>query len=650
MKHFIIISCFCFSAVFSFGQTAKINSLKLLINTSKNKESRLKSILALCEEFESLPKDTLWNYALQAKKLSAEMKDARSMSLAVIAQANAYLRWDNTDSAKAIIETELLKYSPNDISARDIYFKLLQLQIDCTGDNNNYKDAIDEVYGLMGKAEKYNDSTVIAESMNTLCAFNYDMNFLKKSREWGYKGLSFTTDASKFYRVRAGIYHNLSDNYWWIGKQDSATYFIDKDIELSERMQNLLFLSRAYEIKAGIYSQEKNYAQAEYAVLKAIGFVKKVDGNVPQQEELIALANVYRSSGRVDKAIKVLKDGLVADSVYQYISPHAKKGTDARDLQLIFYYQALGECYKLKGDSKNYEACLEKIINGKDAFYTVNSAQAIAELNTKYQVQKKEATIAQQNLTLVRDNYVLYSSALAAVLGGAIALLLFRDFRNKHKRRLGKAVADAEENERKRIAADLHDNLGAQLSFIKRKVNFIIDQPAGFSHEDEQKYLNSVNDIAQNAMVDLRETIWVLNKEEVYIHEFVDRLKSYSIQQFQDKDKIKWDFREEISENWKLSSGEVMHLFRIMQEIISNIIKHAEAAQIVIKFKSSSPETYRIEIFDDGKGFDVNAKYEGHYGLENIERRAKEISATLLINSTPADGTKIILTKNNSTN
>jgi signal transduction histidine kinase len=650
MKHLILISCLCFFAVFSFGQTTKIDSLKRLVHNSKNKESRLKNILALCEEFESLPNDTLWIYALKAKKLSADTRDAHSMSLAVIAQANAYLRWDNTDSAKAIVVTELAKYKPNDISTRNIYFKLLQLQIDCTGDNNNYKDAIAEVYDLMAKAGKYKDSTIIAESMNTLCAFNYDMNFLQKSREWGYKALTFTTDATQFYRVRSGIYHNLADNYWWIGKQDSATYFIDKDIDLGQRLQNLLFLSRAYEIKASIYSRQKNYVQAAHAVLEAIGFVKKIDGNVPQPEESLALATVYRSSGQVDKAIKVLKDGLVADSVYQYISSHAKKGADARDLQLIFYDQALAECYKIKGDSKNYEACLGKIIEGKDAFYTANSAQAIAELNTKYQVQKNEATIAQQRLSLLRDNYLFYGSALVALLGGAIALLIFRDFRTKQKRRSEKAVADAEENERRRIAADLHDNLGAQLSFIKRKVNFMIDQPTTFSREDERKYLNSINDIAQNAMVDLRETIWVLNKEEVHVHEFMDRLKSYSIQQFQDKDLIKWDFREEISENWKLSSGEVMHLFRIVQEIISNIIKHAEAGQIFIRFKSSSPETYRVEIFDDGKGFDINAKYEGHYGLENIERRAKEISATLSIDSTPTEGTKIILMKNNSTN
>jgi signal transduction histidine kinase len=646
-RFFGICSMWCCAAI-CLGQTAKTDSIKRLITGSPNNQARLKQILALCDFFESLPKDTLWNYALKAKQLASETKDPRSMSFAIIAQANAYLRWDNTDSAKALVATELPKYSLANETNRDIYFRLLQLQIDCTGDNNNYKDAIDEVYDLIGKAEKYKDSTVIAESMNTLCAFNYDMNFVDKSREWGYKGLSFTTNAPKFYRVRAGLYHNLADNYWWIGKLDSATYFIGKDIDLGKRLQNLLYLARAYEISANIYSKQKNYPQAEHAILTSTNYIKQVDGNIPQPEELIGLATVYRTFGQIDKAIKVLKDGLVADSVFQYVSPHAKKGVDNRDLQRVFYYQALAKCYSLKGDSKNYEACLEKVIEGKDAFYNTNSAQAIAEFNTKYQVQKKEATIAQQQLSLVRINEMFYFAGLVVVSGGVIGLLLFRDFRTRQKRQSEKAVAEAEETERRRIAADLHDNLGAQLSLIKRNVDFIIDQPQGFSQEDEQKYLNSVNDIAQNAMVDLRETIWVLNKDEVYIEEFADKLKAYVKQQLPGKETIKWSFNENIAQNFKLSSGEVMHLFRIVQEIISNIIKHAEARQIIVDFESKSLDSYRIAISDDGKGFNVGTRNEGHYGLENIERRAKEISAKLLIESAPAGGTSLVLIKGDS--
>ena len=389
MKRFLVFIIICFNSIFAFGQTPRITGLKQQLRSANNEQNKLKAIISLCAEYETLPKDTLWNYSLHAKTLSAKLKDNRNMSLAIIAQANAYLRWGNTDSAKALVDAELLKYKLNEAANRDIYFKLLQLQIDCIGDSNNYKDAINAVYDLMSKAEKYKDSVVIAESMNTLSAFNYDMNFLSKSRDLGHRALTYTSNTPKFYRVISIIYNNLAGYYWWIGKEDSAAYFIDRDIEISGRIQNLLYLSSAYEVKANIYVKQKRYALAEQAALNSIAIIKKVDGNEPQPEELMGLAAVYRSSGLVDKSIAVLKNGLVADSLFREISPHAKKGSDNSDLQKVFYYQSLAKSYRLKGDSKNYEACLEKIIEGKDAFYEANSAQAIAGYETRYKGAEK---------------------------------------------------------------------------------------------------------------------------------------------------------------------------------------------------------------------------------------------------------------------
>ena len=654
-RYFLFITFIAFSSQ-SLGQTQKIEHLKLAVSSAKTLTNRLDAILHLCDEYETLPKDTLWAYAIRARSLAAAVNNPLKTTLAKWAQAQAYLRWDNTDSAKALIEPELAKYKVENPATRAVYFKLAQARIDCIGNSNNYKDALSEVYHIMGQSETYKDSVVTAECMNTLCAFNYDMNFLDRSRTWGYQAISYTNSDPKFYRALSGIYHNLADNYWWVGKEDSATYFINKDITLSERLENLFYLSRAYETKANIYDRQEKYQQSERAILESINIRRKIDGNIPQPDDLIGLAAIYRSAGKVDSAILVLNNGLMTDSIYHKDSPHAKKGQDSRDLQRVFYYQELARCYRIKGDSKNYEHCLEKIIEGKDAFYTANSAEAIAELETKYETQKQLATIAQQRLSIIKDSYLLYGSILFFILAGMITWLILKEIRRKQKIRLQQlqdeekraatqAIAKAQENERLRIAADLHDNLGAQLSYIKRNVNFIIDQPAGFNQDEELKYLNNVNDIAQNAMIDLRETIWVLNKDEVGIQEFADKLKSYLKQQLMDKDSIKWDFTEYIRDSWKLSSGEVMHIFRIMQEVTSNIIKHSGANLISLSLESNAPGNYELKITDNGRGFDPDKKYEGHYGLENISRRANEIGSTLVIDSSALTGTTICLTK-----
>ena len=154
-----------------------------------------------------------------------------------------------------------------------------------------------------------------------------------------------------------------------------------------------------------------------------------------------------------------------------------------------------------------------------------------------------------------------------------------------------------------------------------------------------------VNDTAQNAMIDLRETIWVLNKDEVNIQEFADKLKSYLRQQLLGKESITLQFEENLEASWKFTSGQAMHLFRIVQEAISNIIKHADADHIMIRFESERVGTYRLQISDNGVGFDTAKQYDGHYGLENIQRRATEINATLSIESNQSKGTIISLTK-----
>ena len=657
MKHFLLLIVFCFITISAFGQTPKIDSLKHLVYVAKNEKGKLYAILTLCDESESLPKDTLWSYALKAKALSNKVGDMQQKSLAVLAQANAYLRWDNTDSARILIERELVKYKAENFDTWPVYVKLVQKDIDCTGESSDYKEGSAMVYGLMRQAEKFKDSVVISESMNTLGAWDYDMNFLKRSVQWEYKGISYCSlNNPKYYPVLTGLYLNLSSNYVWVNKYDSAMYFVQKALKLAKQVQNLVLLSVSYENLASVYKGKHEYGKAEQAMLQCLSITRKMDGDEPQPDNILVLASIYRYADDPDKAIKVLNDGLIADSLYKYHSPHSPKQDDSKDLQRVFYYQELARNYKMKHDSRNYEATLEKIINGKDAFYEANSSKEMAEMETKYESQKKEATIAQQKLRLAKENYLLYSSVIFLFLAGIIVWLIFKEVRRKQKLRLqqiheeekrlsASAVANAQERERKRIAADLHDNLGAQLSFIKRNVNFIMDQPVGFNQGDERKYLTNVNDIAQNAMIDLRETIWVLNKDDVSIQEFADKLKSYLKQQLMGKEDIRWDFKEDIKENWRLSSGEVMHLFRIVQEVISNIIKHSGADLIDIRLESVQPQNYRLEISDNGNGFDTGRKYDGHYGLENIEQRTREIGAQLSVKSSVEWGTKISLIK-----
>ena len=656
MKKLLLFTSCCLSLAISLGQTPRIDSLKQIARASQSTSAKLDAVLNLYPEFQSMAPDTLWAFAMEAKQLAAGLGDIHRMSKAIIMEARAYLKFGNTDSSEALIKPELAKYKVENAETRDIYFQLKQIKIESIGNNNDYKDALAAIYEVLKEAEQYKDSIVMAQNMNILGVLNYDMDFVSEGRAWLFKGLHLIPMEPRFYQVFSPLCINLADNYRWIGKLDSAAYYLNMGIQTSKQTQNIYLQSQGLEVFTSIHNAKKEFSDAEKCILESIQLIKRIYGNESQQDKLLILASTYRRSDQIDKAIDVLKGGLIEDSLYNTISPHAGKSSDNADLQRVFYLQELARCYKTKGDSKNYEDCLEKIIEGKDAFYKKNSAQAIAEYQTKYEVQKKEATIAQQRLSIIQQNYFIYIAILLVVLGGIISWLLFRDYRRKQKiaveklreednRKALEAVGIAKETERKRIAADLHDNLGAQLSYIKRNVSFIIDQPTGFGPDDRKKYLNVVNDTAQNAMIDLRETIWVLNKDDVNIQEFADKLKSYLRQQLLGKENIKLQFEELLEASWKFSSGQAMHIFRIVQEAISNVIKHSSATEIIIQFESKKEGAYTLMISDNGKGFDPQGKYDGHYGLENIQQRASEINANISIQSSVDKGTFIILTK-----
>ncbi len=507
---------------------------------------------------------------------------------------------------------------------------------------NRYKDALSILFELLQSVENSKDTVLEVRTLSNIGWVKMEMTQHREAVKWLRKAISIPQDP--YTPQLATAYSNIASAYSNVPMIDSAFFFIKKSIQISTKIEALSNQANAYFIEAYSYKFTKQYNLAERDYNTAIAIRKKMGDMFFIVSDMAEFADFYAQTNQPLKAILLTKQAIDSANKYKITA------------KLYLLYTELADDYNINKDYLNYDKTLVKIISLKDSMYQKNSVDSLTSFQNKYEVKKREATIAQQRLALVRENYMFYSSVVAAILGCTIALLIFREVRRKQKQRLQQlhneeqrlsaaAVASGQEKERKRIAADLHDNLGAQLSFIKRNVNFMIDRPEGFNRADERKYLDQVNDTAQNAMVDLRETIWVLNRDEVSIQEFADKLKSYLKQQLLDRKITNWEFKDDITQNWKLSSGEVMHLFRIVQEVISNIIKHACADHISIKLSSHSPATYELEIIDNGKGFDMNSEYDGHYGLENIQARSITINAHILIESSPGQGTRVLLTK-----
>ncbi len=200
--------------------------------------------------------------------------------------------------------------------------------------------------------------------------------------------------------------------------------------------------------------------------------------------------------------------------------------------------------------------------------------------------------------------------------------------------------------ERERISRDLHDNVGTQLSLISKSIQGMMNDSTAISEEDKKKKLQSTGQSSMEVISALRETIWALNKEEVSLQEFFDKLKSFAQKQTALSPETAVEFKEVAgNEQILLGPAEALHLFRICQEAITNALKYANASKLAIEMKTDQYK-YIVSVKDNGTGFDKNnINTTLHYGLENMKYRAKEISCTLTIDAKPNEGTTITITK-----
>ncbi len=610
-------------------QTRHIDSLEKAIYIATSEEHRLSAIVALCDEYKSLKRDTLDRYAFLARDLALKSSNKRLKQLAELAVAYDYLRWGWLDSVVVTVNPLIKENKAADPVGRDIYFKASRLKAMSYAGHSYYQEGLAILYQVVSEAEICKDSLTLAENFNSIASIALARGQPGDAFTWLSRALSLSTNDGQFKAIRAAVYVNLADACHQSGKKDSANIYIDKGIALFRETEVFSNLALALQRQSNMLIDAGKLDQAEISLRSMTAIRRQLGDDDMYLDENLSLVNFYLETRQIQKAIQTCKRLLKSGDLHSTVE--AGGGTTfSNNINIrLGYYEALAKCYKITGEADLYRNVLEKIIAAKDSFYQYNSARAIAELETKYEVQKKENTIIQQQLDITRKNDRFYTLLGGAFFIAVIAVLLFTGYRKRERLRMNvilekeklqaeQSVARAEENERKRIAADLHDNLGAYAASIVSNLDLIEFGMADPSATTAVKELrnNSLAIVSQ-----LNDTIWALKKDTLSLTALSDRIKVFIQRIQQSYPSISISVTEEIGDDLMLSPSHALHLFRIVQEAVNNALRHSGGREVTVLINSGAGK-WEIAISDDGTG--IKQEAAGGNGLINMEGRAEK--------------------------
>lgn len=201
-----------------------------------------------------------------------------------------------------------------------------------------------------------------------------------------------------------------------------------------------------------------------------------------------------------------------------------------------------------------------------------------------------------------------------------------------HENELLKTQIKVQENTFQQISREIHDNIGQKLSLAKLYLNMVDVN----NYSKTKEVLEEVVTIMTTSLADLRDVSRSLSSDLIKNNGFIKALENEIVQ----LNKLnRYQFKLVVTgESVFLKAEKELVIFRIIQESLNNIMKHAEATQIGIKIYFSLNGYLEIAIQDNGKGFDVDANISSN-GINNIHQRAKLLKGEASIQSVLQEGT-----------
>ncbi|NHF59972.1 tetratricopeptide repeat protein [Flavobacteriaceae bacterium TP-CH-4] len=568
-------------------------------------------------------------------ELDSLLRDDPSSDLALYTKsriAKNYNAIDNTDKAIAYSKDNLLRSE----QAANAYYQtdaLLNLVVSYTL-KREFDTAMDYYEQSQQLMRRHYSDSLNMDAKNALAFLNIVNGDTDQAIVNYQKALELATKL-KAHRLKNKIAANLS--YCYMNKEQ-----YDQAIAIGKRAlaeSSINNFSPKYIIPSNIgssYQLLKQYDSALYYFEMSHRLASDSGVKLHIATADYDIGSFYFDQGMPEKAIPYfMQSYALSDSIESY--PAIARAS-----------RSLSHAYEQQGDYRNSLRFLKKHQIIEDTLAERSKQKKLEEFQTKYATKEKEEQIlildkenAQKAAIIQQKEY--QRTLLWTIFTSIVLLLGFgmwgwhrmnkKKLLSKQENLRYKSIIETEQKERKRIAQDLHDSLGQTISAIRMQAASLTlpedQEPAhGKLIKQVDHAYDELRNISHNIMPDTLIKLGLVPA----IRELVTELTVDNML------KIELQAEEPVQH---LSEDESVNLFRIVQEILSNTIKHAQATLVNVILENNNKH-FALRISDNGKGMDPNTiDVSKGLGWKNIVSRATLISAKMDVKSQPDHGTTI---------
>jgi signal transduction histidine kinase len=645
----ILLITSVFLCNYTFGQKVP-DSLLSKLKTAPNDSAKAIILLQMGEIIESTVPDKSMELYKQALLSGEQAKNNHCIFLTYINIGNCYIELNKMDSAiadfeKAVAVARLLhdsvKVGRAVANTGNVYLH--------KNDRAKAMEYYLQAAKIWENSENQQYLPILYSNINALLE---EQNEPTRGLEYANKAVAIAQKLGDTISLVDGLI-NLSVSYNHLEQYEKAFQVLEQALPLAKKNGDLYQLVTLCNNMADYYLEKKNFNAALVKCLEMYKYADQMGNQYFLSSANLMLAKVYYE---LKQPVKALTHIATAEKLANEVGERA---------ELKSIYKVRGEIDEAMGNYKSSAIYFSRSLAISDSLFTAETSEKIAEAEAKYQNEKKAKEIIQlekdkqiQLLSIKQKsnlNYFLIGSFAALII---VSFLSYRNLRNRHQ--LAKqqdelqqarisdlekdkqlvavdAMLKGQEEERSRLAKDLHDGLGGLLSGVKFSLSNMKDNLIIAS--DNMAVFERSLDMLDTSIKELRRVAHNMMPELLTKFGLGEALKEYT-----NSINATGLFRvnyQSIGMDARMEKTSEIIIYRIIQELLNNIMKHAAATEVMVQLVKEE-NRLSIMVEDNGKGFDTALlKDNNGAGLTSIHSRVDYLKGQLDIHSAQNKGTLI---------